>query len=90
MKKEQTLLAKVITQYYPENGQYAILRLDPRGKDTKQLIVYRGQTTDSNLKLIKSEFCFVKLRLVEQTYMIDKIVPVDNFLLTMELISDGH
>lgn len=87
MKKEQTLLARIVQQYYPKKGTGAMIIIDPRGKNTEQLLVERGVTNDSDIELMKNDFCFVKLVLNGQYYKIDKVVPVDNTLLMLELIS---
>lgn len=83
----KTVLAKIITQYWPTIGTTSNLLIDIRGVKPEQILVERGNTTDKNIELAKKDFCFLKLVDSGQYYKIDKVVPVDNFILTSQLLT---
>lgn len=83
----KTLLAKVITQFYPYKGWDAVLTIQAKGVDKQQVLVERGNTTDAEIELIKKDYHFIRIVKGNKYYKIDQIVPVDNSFLKAELIS---
>jgi hypothetical protein len=87
MLKTITLLARLSSQHYPVNGEHATLVLDARGADEQFVLVERGFTSDTDISFIREDYCFVRLIQGTRYYRIDKVIQIDNHLLTAELIS---
>ena len=87
MINSKTLLARVVTQFYPKTGYHANLVIESKGVNKEHILVERGSMTDSEIELIKKDFHFIRIVMGDKYYRIDQIVPVDNSLLKSELIA---
>ena len=90
MKKTKTFLARVINQYNPRStssNSLILIEIRKRGEE-EQFLVEKGFASDEEINMLINDFCFVKLVDSGSYYKIDKVVPVDNFLLTAELLTN--
>lgn len=91
MKKTKTFLARVINQYNPRltsSNSLILIEIRKRGGE-EQFLVEKGFASDEEINMLINDFCFVKLVDNGSYYKIDKVVPVDNFLLTAELLTNS-